>query len=87
MTLRVKYHHDESGYGYEVFCTTKTPTRYYNRDIDSGIWSRCIDTDYFESGAIVNPEIIFDIVVDGTVLYRDGNGDFEGKIPYRPFVG
>ena len=33
----------------------------------------------------ISPQTIFEVVYQGRLCARDGNGDFEGKIPFVPF--
>lgn len=39
----------------------------------------------FESDCRISPQTIFEVVYQGRLCARDGNGDFEGKIPFVPF--
>ena len=39
----------------------------------------------FESDCRISPQTIFEVVYQGRLCAREGNGDFEGKIPFVPF--
>lgn len=87
--IQVTFLMEDRGFCKDVFATVEKPTRYYNRIFENytgevAAWYSA-SPPIFESDCRISPQTIFEAVYQGRLCARDGNGDFEGKIPFVPF--
>ena len=87
--IQVTFLMEDRGFCKDVFATVEKPTRYYNRIFENytgevATWYSASPS-IFESDCRISPQTIFEVVYQGRLCARDGNGDFEGKIPFVPF--
>ena len=87
--IQVTFLMEDRGFCKDVFATVEKPTRYYNRIFENytgevATWYSASPS-IFESDCRISPQTIFEVVYQGRLCAREGNGDFEGKIPFVPF--
>ena len=87
--IQVTFLMEDRGFCKDVFATVEKPTRYYNRIFENytgevATWYSASPS-IFESDCRISSQTIFEVVYQGRLCARDGNGDFEGKIPFVPF--
>ena len=86
--IQVTFLMEDRGFCKDVFATVEKPTRYYNRIFENytgevATWYSATPS-IFESDCRISSQTIFEVVYQGRLCARDGNGDFEGKIPFVP---
>lgn len=88
--IQVTFLMEDRGFCKDVFATVEKPTRYYNRIFENytgevATWYSASPS-IFESDCRISSQTIFEVAYQGRLCARDGNGDFEGKIPFVPFL-
>ncbi len=84
--IQVAFLMEETGLYRDTFYALEEPEQYFNRSTYTGEWFyACQRGNYCENDYRVSPNIIFEVIAHGEVYCLDGNGDFEGKVPFLPF--
>lgn len=76
-TIRVKFHHEDSGLCQTTFVTVDEPRRYFNRTDGNqfGCWYTVYPSQgYWENSSVVSSDVSFEIFDDeGVVLFAESN--------------
>lgn len=84
--IKVTFLFEDSGLCRDVFHAVDQPGWYFNRSTLNGVWYHA-DTsgNYCESSHPAKKDMVFEVYCNGQLWCLDGNGDFEGKVPFEPF--